>query len=307
MQVRCPKCNACYELDDSIVSNKQRKLRCSKCKEIFIIEDLLVEKAKVLDETLEVNGDIKEIIQISDRNSSIGTKTRVVDGVSSQISNEDETRQNSEEAHEEHSNVDVNNNQNDEIKEYSEEEAVNLEAIFARLSEHTENLIAKEGKLPIHEKIWFKIKDILGFHFRIKWLYVLLVSVIFILLSSYNNRYQIVRTIPVLNSVYDFFGIKAKIPGEGLEFGNISWDFINEEGNNRLEIKGFINNITQKEIVLPIVHIEILDKDTVLLQSQNRKMKEETIAGNSKIPLSLTIKSPAPTAKYVYLTFIDED
>ena len=275
MQVRCPKCNACYELDDSIVSNKQRKLRCSNCKEIFVAEDLFVKSAEKLNETVKFSDVIDEDIQTSNEDVNIEIEQKLEEEAPSQDDIESEENQNSANVSEEQDVKEVIDAQSDENQANNEDDTIDLEAIFARLSEHTESLIVREKKLPIHEKIWFQIKNVLGFHFKIKWTYVFIGCLIFVLLSAYNNRYQIVRTVPFLNSVYKAFGIKAKIPGEGLEFANISWDFLSEGEGTKLEIKGFINNTTQKEIVIPRVHIEILDKNTVLLQSQNRKMKED--------------------------------
>lgn len=187
------------------------------------------------------------------------------------------------------------------------EDNADLEKIFERLSDHTKLLIKQENSLPFYEKTWLQIKNVLGFHFKIKWLYIFLAVVVFSSLSLYNNRYQVVREFPFFNSVYKFFGIKAKIPGEGLEFQNISWEFLKEEDGNRLEIKGFIFNQTARKIDIPVVHIEILDKEMALLQSQNREIGEDIIESDARIPLNLLIENPAPTAKYVYLTFIDKD
>jgi predicted Zn finger-like uncharacterized protein len=188
-----------------------------------------------------------------------------------------------------------------------EDEPVDLEKIFERLSEHTEHLIERERKLPFYERVWLGIKNILGFHFKIKWIYVFIALLVFALLSAFNNRYQIVRKLPFLNAVYKAVGVTAKIPGEGLEFQNISWDFvIDDDDIAKLEIKGFIYNQTNKAIAIPTVHMEILDKDTALLQSQTRDI-DEVVEANSKVPLDLIVLHPAPTSKYVYLTFIDKD
>ena len=35
-------------------------------------------------------------------------------------------------------------------------------------------------------------------------------------------------------------------------------------------------------------------------------IKEKEISSNNRVPLQIIVESPAPTAKYVYLTFIDE-
>ena len=187
-----------------------------------------------------------------------------------------------------------------------ETEAINIETIYERLSEHTSNLIEREKTLPIYEKIWLKIKDVLGFHFRIKWSYVFVGIFVFVSLFLFNNRYEVVRKIPFMNGVYKALGIKAKIAGEGLEFQNINWDYVIDEGTKKLEIKGFINNVTSDAIDIPVIHVEILDKNTALLQSFNRKIKEKEISSNNRVPLQIIVESPAPTAKYVYLTFIDE-
>lgn len=187
------------------------------------------------------------------------------------------------------------------------EDNADLEKIFERLSDHTKLLIKQENSLPFYEKTWLQIKNILGFHFKIRWLYIFFAVVAFSSLSLYNNRYQVVREFPFFNSVYKFLGIKAKIPGEGLEFQNISWEFLKEEDGNKLEIKGFVFNQLPRKVDFPVVHIEILDQEMALLQSQNREIEEDTIDSNARVPLKLILENPAPTAKYVYLTFIDKD
>ena len=103
------------------------------------------------------------------------------------------------------------------------------------------------------------------------------------------------------------FGIKAKIAGEGLEFQNVIWEYVEDEGVRKLELKGFINNITSSVIAVPVVHVEILDKNTLLLQSFNQKLNDKEIASGNRIPLQMVVENPAPNAKYVYFTFIDEE
>ena len=129
---------------------------------------------------------------------------------------------------------------------------------------------------------------------------------VFVSLSLYNNRYDVVRKVPFMNGIYKVLGIKAKIAGEGLEFQNITWDYVIDEGVKKLEVKGFINNVTTDTIDIPIVHVEILDKETSLLQSFNRELKDSKISSTGRIPLQVVVENPAPTAKYVYLTFIDK-
>ena len=192
-------------------------------------------------------------------------------------------------------------------KDNAKEEVIDIESIYNRLSEHTSHLIERENELPLFEKICFKVKDVLGFHFKIKWNYIIICVLIFTSLSLYNHRYDVVRRVPFMNSVYKAFGIKAKIAGEGLEFQNIAWEYVIENSVKKMEVKGFINNVSQNTVEVPIVHVEILDKDTTLLQSFNQEIKEKEISPTGRASLHVVVENPAPTAKYIYLTFIDKN
>ena len=92
-----------------------------------------------------------------------------------------------------------------------------------------------------------------------------------------------------------------------MPFQNIIWEYIEDDGIKKLELKGFINNATSDTIAVPIIHVEILDKDTLLLQSFNRELKEKEVSSSNRIPLQIIVENPAPNAKYVYFTFIDKE
>lgn len=336
MQIYCPKCNTGYQIDEKLIENKSRRLKCSNCGDIFTVESLnknVAEAENVLPENEDPFEALSALMsEAEDGKFNISEeqeeaerlpgeeKTERPAGVSAQneVSTADESAvvQDEKKAEGAESVSAAEGAEKDTVldaaeemagKDDAEEDNVDLESIFERLSEHTEHLMEKEKKLPFYEKVWLQVKNILGFHFKIKWNYIFIGLGLFVLLSLYNNRYQVVRDVPFLNNVYKAFGIKAKIPGEGLEFQNISWDFTRNEEGAKLEVKGFIHNLSGKKIELPTIHIEILDKETSLLQSQNRDIAEDVVEPQARIPLNLVIDNPAPTAKYVYLTFIDKD
>ncbi len=297
MLVYCPECNVAYEIDDSLIENKTRKLKCSNCGKIFTVGDLLFETPKV-DVVDNKDSIIEENIA-----SEVDATSNFEDVETKEIENPEvpeiaEAENDNSVEVEDATDVDDDN-----------QSAADLEKIFERLSEHTEQLMAMEKKLPFYEKFWLQVKNILGLHFKIRWGFVLLVMLVVTSLSLFNNRYQLVREFPFLNAAYKALGIKARIPGENLEFQNISWEFFGEDGeeNRRLVIKGFVYNTLDYDIEIPIIHIELLGSDTSLLQSINRKLEDKIIAAETKLPLNITVENPAPTAKYVYLTFIDED
>lgn len=315
MRIYCPKCHTGYEIDEQQIADKSRRVECSNCGEIFTADELLfaVDKPETESENSarEAFDLLHEVMTENMPDGSTGEYSAEMEDLAATFRAEAVSEETAaEELPEETTPKDaaeVSDNAAGE-EEAAEDEDVDLEKIFERLSEHTAHLLDEEKHLPFYEKFWLQVKNILGFHFKIKWHYIAAFAAVFVLISLFNNRYQVVRSAPFLNAVYKVFGIEAKIPGEGLEFQNINWEYFdNDEEGRRLQIKGFIYNKTDKSIEVPVVHIEILDKDTVLLQSQNREIEQSTAEPQTRIPLDLEVKNPAPTAKYVYLTFINKD
>ena len=319
MLIYCPKCSTGYEIADDLLKERSRKVRCSHCNEIFDAGSLIEKAVDNLDDISEENAfdalaalmrdaDVLDSSEIfADRRNDVYSDNE--DGVESVVLEveEENTAEDVKETVAEDISSNVTEEENSSDEQNDENTPINIESIYERLSEHTSHLIERENKLPFYEKIWFKIKEVLGFHFRIRWKYVILGILVFVVLSLFNNRYEIVRKLPFMNNVYKSFGIKAKIAGEDLEFQNITWDYFIEDGVRKMEIKGFINNVTPRPIEIPIVHVEILDSNTSLLQSFNRELKDNQVSSSGRIPLQLTVENPAPTAKYVYFTFIDKE
>lgn len=316
MRIYCPKCHTGYEIDEQQIADKSRRVECSSCGEIFTADELLfavdkpeTESENSAREAFDLLHEVMTENTAEDAADGHLPETDVSAGIAEDtVSEETAAEELPEDTTPEDAEASAVSDNTSGEEEAAEDEDVDLEKIFERLSEHTAHLLDEEKHLPFYEKFWLQVKNILGFHFKIKWRYVMAFVAVFALLSLFNNRYQVVRSAPFLNAVYKVFGIEAKIPGEGLEFQNINWEYFdNDEEGRRLQIKGFIYNKTDKSIEVPVVHIEILDKDTVLLQSQNREIEQSTAEPQTRIPLDLEIKNPAPTAKYVYLTFINKD
>lgn len=315
MRIYCPKCHTGYEIDEQQIADKSRRVECSSCGEIFTADELLfavdnpeTEKEDSAGEAFDLLHEVMTENTAEDAADGHLPETDVSAGIAEDtVSEETAAEELPEDTTPEDAEASAVSDNTSGEEEAAEDEDVDLEKIFERLSEHTAHLLDEEKHLPFYEKFWLQVKNVLGFHFKIKWRYVMAFVAVFALLSLFNNRYQVVRSAPFLNAVYKVFGIEAKIPGEGLEFQNVSWELFDDEDGRRLQIKGFIYNKTDKNIEIPIVHIEILDKDTVLLQSQNREIEQSTAEPQTRIPLDLEVKNPAPTAKYVYLTFINKD
>lgn len=338
MQIFCPKCAAGYEIEDELLKDRSRKLKCSNCGEVFVVDKIEVQQEENPFEQLATAMNNQEDNVSSDE---IASDQPVVDSDDSgkdlsesepkeekvqpeeqeapqQEIKEEETPQaeqkeakdetqsaEQKEAKDEEASADSESNSSEVAN--SEEEEIDIEDIFERLSERTENLINDEKKLPWYKKIRFWFKNIFGLAFGIKWRYVGIGAVVVCLIWLFNNRYEMVRRIPAANGVFKALGITAMIPGEGLEFQNISWNLVEQKDGNQLEVRGFVFNQTERSVRIPTIHVEILDKETSMLQSQNVVMDNRELASQDKIALSIDIPQAAPTMKYVYLTFIDVD
>lgn len=267
MHIYCPKCHMGYEVDEALIPEEGRRLRCSNCSEVFKFDRSGISESVPQPEFVPQN---------KEKNLSeaplLGDKL-----------------------------------QEENLKEQASQELpeINIKDIFERLSEQSEKLFQAEQQLPWYKRFLLQLKTMLGLNRRFNIKTVASVAAAILLVFLYNYRYEIVRAVPFMNGVYRTLGIRAKIPGEGLEFQNINWKYRDVNGGRVLEIKGFINNKTLKEIDVPVVHMELLDKDTVLLQSINQKPTIKVLKPDGRIAIGIIIKTPSPTAKYVYLTFID--
>ena len=186
-------------------------------------------------------------------------------------------------------------------------EDTEMKDIFARLSSHTEQLFETEKKLPWTQKIVLKAKQNLGLLRKQNQRLSLIAILCFVVLVFYNYRYEIVRTAPFMNGIYRLVNIKARIPGEGLDFQNVVWKDFEDDFVRKLEVKGFIVNNTSHDITVPVLHVEMLDAETGVLQSMNQKPAVNVLKPGGRVAISVIVKKPAPMTKYVYLTFVDED
>lgn len=275
MRIYCPKCRMGYEVEASLIPEEGRRLRCGNCGEIF-------------------------------RFDRSGMSESVPPAAEPQ--HEEQSEQPEKSAHDEESIIaEETDAPEDEHPKAAEPAEINMKDVFARLSEQSEKLFEAEQKLSAKDRALLRIKTMLGLYRKFNFKMIGAVAAVLVLTLLYNYRYEIVRTVPFANGVYRAFGIRAKIPGEGLEFQNINWNYLESNGGKVLEVKGFINNPTSRNVDVPMVHVELLDKDTVLLQSINQKPSLPALKPDSRIAIGVIIKAPSPTAKYVFLTFIDAD
>ena len=282
MQIYCPKCHMGYEVNENLIPATGRRLRCGNCKEIFKFDRDGMSESVAQTESLPLPDNEENNLSSSAETSA--PENEAEDNANTETVSTEETKAQNETT-----------------------PAIDIKDVFERLSAQSEKLFEAEQKLPWQQRLLMQLKTMLGLNRKFNLKIITAVIAVLSLVMLYNYRYEIVRSIPFMNGVYRLAGIRAKIPGEGLEFQNINWNYIDVGNGKVLEVKGFINNPTQRNIDIPTVHVELLDKDTILLQSMNQKPSVATLKPDSRIAVGVIVKNPSPTAKYVYLTFIDVD
>ena len=286
MLIYCPECNACYDVDESLLPDKGKKLRCSSCGEVFVAK-----------KGIEIG---ERLVKMKNEAEAQMARQKA-DSAAEASFNENEAQSDIQPLEE-------NNNPQTPKEEYDKaSQDAEFAGIFSRLSKQTQSLFEEEKKLPFYKKVYRIIRDFLGLNRRANCYMALGVLLVMCFLSLYTYRFDIVRTVPFLDGVYRSLGITASIPGEGLEFDNIVWEDYEEDYVRIVEVRGFISNPTNREIYLPLLHVEMLSKDAELLQSKNEILPARSVKPEGRLPIAIKLRKPSILTKYILLTFVERN
>lgn len=278
MQIYCPKCKTAYQIDDSLI-DEVRKVRCANCHEVFNPQDFRVSvnlQVEAIDDEIEVSA------------------ARTVERGQSAEPDLPAAGKSDDEAPE--ALAASQPSQSDDIKE-----------MFARLSTQTEEIFAAEAAIPGYKKAWHQVRDFFGLNKPRNYKYYFLLLAVLLLLALYNWRYEIVRHAAFMEYAYSIVGIKSRIPGEGLEFQNVTRREFEKDDINHMEVKGFIVNTTNRFIEIPTIHAELLNRDAEFIEEKDITPPAASIQPNGNIAFSIIIAKPSLLTKYIYLTFIDTE
>lgn len=287
MLINCPKCDVAYTIDPTLIPDEGRKLRCTNCGEVFLCDP-----------------------------SDLEYPTKLVPQEQpATFANPQNTTQ-SDELHEEviiQESIAIENPDTIIALELGEEPEIQLASsgttpadmqnIFQRLSEQSQKIQQQEKQLSAFRKCCHSLRRTLGWDSRSTRVIFYLTLLLILLLSLYYSRFEIVRIFPQAKSAYDWAGIESTIPGEGLVFSNISRRQFEVDYVQQMEIKGFIDNQTNHAILVPDIHLEILDKNAEMIQALDAPAPIAKIAPHSREPFNVVVKKPSPLSKYILLTF----
>ena len=270
MKIYCPQCHTCYSIEKGLIPPDGKGLRCSRCGKVWLCRHSDMEEEAIASEENEAPQNV--------------------------IANEDDS---------------LLSTPADETPSPQEENAQSLplpedemNIIFSRLKDENAKLDTEIENLSPAKKIFPKIKKLLGWNSYLTIFIELFVVVLIIALSIFGNRYELVRRFPQTEVIFKQLGVPARIIGEGLEFQNIVRSFDSKEQPRLLTIKGYIYNTTNKELPIPTILINIMDKDGEMMLQDSQKIETTTAKAQSRTAFTLQTKIPLH-AKYIVLTFTE--
>lgn len=277
MLLYCPKCNTGYDIEPGLIPEKGKKMRCAKCGEIWYCTP-------------------KDLIEPPLNEAPSSSEKDLLDQVLTEVSTHPDNTETSE--------TKLLPEENDvEVSQSVEPGEAVITDIFARLSTQTEELFKQEQTQAKPKRLWMKIKHLLGLDHPGTLKYYLLGLVLLVALLLFGVRFDLVRRFPAAEKIYNAVGIEARIVGEGLEYQNVVRNEYEEDYIRKLEIKGFIVNTNPFKVDMPLIHVEVMDKDTNILQSINDKAPIATLEPDGRMAFRIVINQPSPLTKFILLTF----
>ena len=329
MLVSCPKCQAKYDIDEKLISDKGKKLRCAKCENVWTVTkngspesdaDIL---AKIGGRVIDIAEDkpveeIEEEPVVSGEDMKLVAETVVDDTKQESVEEVEKEPEISEPAALETPEVqEATETPKPAEIETTEPEAPKLpdeagdkddmKEIFARISSKTEDIFKEEKKLPIVKKVSNIIVRSLGLQTKLSKIVFLVFLALILAASLIVARFSIVKYFPFMEIAYGAIGMPTVVLGEGLEFQNVTRREFEEDYVSKMEIKGFIVNTTEERRVVPPIYVEMMDKDANLLESMHAEAMVEIVEAGDRVAFVFVIVKPSSIMKYVVLTFKNEN
>lgn len=343
MLIRCPNCKVSYDVGTAVIPEEGKKVRCSQCGETWMCTPADLFEAPILENIKRKDSDSQELPEgdsVTDVLSQISAAMQLEEEtptaevveepqqeavdeeiveevtVSEPIAEAPIAEVKTEKEAEEADDKDIENvPETDKPQEAGELKAdaslkpdtsKEMQEIFARLESQTETLFQIEKNMPPHKKIYLALVRNLGLQRKKNRRLYSLIILVLMFLSLFYLRYDIVRMAPVMEKFYEACGIDCVIAGEGLEFQNITRMDFEEDYVGKMEIRGFIANITNRTIEIPTIQVEMLDKNGQALQYLYQEPPVKRITPASRVAFRIVVNKPSTFTKFVYLTFTNE-
>lgn len=310
MLISCPKCNAIYDVNDGLLPAEGKKLRCARCGTIWLAKpEDAIEPSERRDDDLVVKQSEPNVLQQQDviettehqivaeelpqAQDSIPVMDEPVVEPNVQAEENDQPAPSPIETQQKSSPLEPKPIERDPNE------------IFSRLAEQTKSIFKEEPELANSKIKSSGLMSFLGLDDKSNRMLCYLVFCLILFLSMFYARYEIVRNLPFMGKVYAAIGIRATIPGYGLEFQNVTRREFEEDYVRKFEIKGFVANTSNFVVEVPTISIEMLDNDTNVLQTVETTTPVAKLAPEGRISFRAIVVKPSSFTNYILITFID--
>ncbi len=134
---------------------------------------------------------------------------------------------------------------------------------------------------------------------------IIVASITLVLSALYFARYPITRAMPFMRHAYKLLHIRSVIPGEGLEFKNITRREVEQDYVRKLEVKGFIVNVSEITREIPMIQVKLIDDNANVVQESSVFPPVDTVEPGLGTSFEVLVDSPSSAAKYVVTTFTE--
>jgi hypothetical protein len=110
-----------------------------------------------------------------------------------------------------------------------------------------------------------------------------------------------------MEKLYEAIGMPTAVLGEGLQFSNVTRREFEEDYVNKMEIRGFIVNSTNERRTIPLIFVDMMDRDANTLETMYAEAMVEAVEAGDRVAFSFVITRPSRAMKYILLTFKNKD
>ena len=124
-------------------------------------------------------------------------------------------------------------------------------------------------------------------------------------LAFVNFRDDIVTALPGMAGLYQIVGLGVQ--DQQIDFGNVNYRWTVADGKPMIEVKGQVINLTDREITVPRVLINVHDKASTDTVKATATLRSEPLAPHETADFTLEFLSPPKTVGQIELAFSEKE
>jgi hypothetical protein len=124
-----------------------------------------------------------------------------------------------------------------------------------------------------------------------------------VLFALVAGRGTIMNTVPFTARLYSMIGMGPVVPGQGLEFRQITPSRSTDAGVPTLTVSGQIANISTSSRPVPALRVALRDANDKELQSWMVSVTDQPLPPGATVPFHTSVQNPPDNATGVIVSF----